>query len=161
MPDFESLYNESQANAFTSAKKRFYDNKVDNLNEENYDGKTVIQAVVHGHRDYHTSIVFDEQGGLYDYSCDCYGFSMQSGPCKHILATALTYEEKKSVFGRFRIGKKKKFGRVHSRPYLRIRKKEAGEDTKRRYSGIFDSRHRTAFRRFGGVKIFGSQNEGI
>lgn len=99
MPDFESLYNESQANAFTSAKKRFYDNKVDNLNEENYDGKTVIQAVVHGHRDYHTSIVFDEQGGLYDYSCDCYGFSMQSGPCKHILATALTYEEKNPSSG--------------------------------------------------------------
>ena len=99
MPDFESLYNESQANAFTSAKKRFYDNKVDNLNEENYDGKTVIQAVVHGHRDYHTSIVFDEQGGLYDYSCDCYGFSMQSGTCKHILATALTYEEKNPSSG--------------------------------------------------------------
>ena len=57
MPDFESLYNESQANAFTSAKKRFYDNKVDNLNEENYDGKTVIQAVVHGHRDYHLSLI--------------------------------------------------------------------------------------------------------
>ena len=45
MPDFESLYNESQANAFTSAKKRFYDNKVDNLNEENYDGKPWFMGI--------------------------------------------------------------------------------------------------------------------
>ena len=51
MPDFESLYNESQANAFTSAKKRFYDNKVDNLNEENYDGKTLKQNVFNGKSD--------------------------------------------------------------------------------------------------------------
>ena len=94
MPDFESLYSESQANAFTSAKKRFYDNKVSDISETNVQGKTVITAVVKGHRDYKTKIVFDEQGGLYDYSCDCTGFNMNDGPCKHIIATALTYEEK-------------------------------------------------------------------
>ncbi len=94
MPDFESLYNESQANAFTSAKKRFYDNKVSNITENVVGGKTVISAVVRGHRDYNTKIVFDEQGGLYDYSCDCVGFNLNDGPCKHIIATALTYEEK-------------------------------------------------------------------
>ena len=94
MPDFESLYSESQANAFTSAKKRFYDNKVCDINETNALGKTIITAVVKGHRDYKTKIVFDEQGGLYDYSCDCLGFDMRNGPCKHIIATALSYEEK-------------------------------------------------------------------
>ncbi|MBE5730383.1 MAG: hypothetical protein E7350_00335 [Clostridiales bacterium] len=94
MPDFESLYSESQANAFTSAKKRFYDNKVFDLTESQEDGKTIIKGTVRGHRDYATTIVFDEQGGLYDYSCDCVGFNLSDGPCKHIIATALTYEEK-------------------------------------------------------------------
>ncbi len=94
MPDFESLYSESQANAFTSAKKRFYDNKVSGITETVAGGKTIISAIVHGHRDYNTKIVFDEQGGLYDYSCDCVGFNLNDGPCKHIIATALTYEEK-------------------------------------------------------------------
>lgn len=92
--DFESLYNESQANAFTSAKKRFYDNKVSDITESVISGKTVISANVLGHREYKTKIVFDEQGGLYDYSCDCSGFNLSDGPCKHIIATALTYEEK-------------------------------------------------------------------
>lgn len=94
MPDFESLYSESQANAFTSAKKRFYDNKVSDLVETEMGGKTIITAVVRGHKDYHTKIVFDEQGGLYDYSCDCVSFNLSDGPCKHIIAAALTYEEK-------------------------------------------------------------------
>ncbi|MCH5163414.1 MAG: DEAD/DEAH box helicase [Clostridiales bacterium] len=94
MPDFESLYNECQANAFTAAKKRFYDNKVGDITESEMGGKTIISAVVRGHRDYRTRIIFDEQGGLYDYSCDCYGFNLSDGPCKHIIATALTYEEK-------------------------------------------------------------------
>lgn len=94
MHDFESLYSESQANAFTSAKKRFYDNKVSNIVETQLGGKTVISATVRGHRDYQTKIVFDEQGGLYDYSCDCVSFNLSDGPCKHIIATALTYEEK-------------------------------------------------------------------
>ena len=94
MPDFESLYSESQANAFTSAKKRFYDNKVSNIVEAQIGGKMVISATVRGHRDYQTKIIFDEQGGLYDYSCDCTSFNLSDGPCKHIIATALTYEEK-------------------------------------------------------------------
>ena len=37
---------------------------------------------------------FDERGGLYDYSCDCPSDKTSEGPCRHIVATALAYENK-------------------------------------------------------------------
>ncbi len=94
MSDFESLYNECQANAFAAAKEMFYDNKVGDISEKDFGGKTVISAAVKDRREHRTKIIFDEQGGLYDYSCDCEEFDMANGPCKHIIATALSYEEK-------------------------------------------------------------------
>lgn len=92
--DFDSLYNETQGDAFSGGKKKFYDDKVKSLTTAQANGKFEIRALVGGERDYACKISFDEQGGLYDYSCDCDGFNLESGPCKHIVATALYYEEK-------------------------------------------------------------------
>ena len=92
--DFDTLYNETQGDAFASGKKKFYDNKVRSITTGTQDGKFDIYATVAGDRDYSCKITFDEQGGLYDYSCDCGKFNLESGPCKHIVAAALSFEEK-------------------------------------------------------------------
>ncbi len=92
--DFDSLYNETQGDAFSGGKKKFYDDKVRSLSSATVNGKFEIYATVAGERDYSCRIIFDEQGGLYDYDCDCDGFSLESGPCKHIVASALLYEER-------------------------------------------------------------------
>ena len=93
--DFDALYAESSGEAFASGKKRFYDSRVSGIAggfEES--GKFKITACVSGRSKYNTSITFDETGGLYDYSCDCSVFSFETGPCKHIVATALSYEDR-------------------------------------------------------------------
>lgn len=92
--DWETLYNEASSGAFASGKKRFYDNKVDNINTAMEKGKFCITAEVSGTQQYSTKIVFDEQGGLYDYNCDCEVFQATDGPCKHLVATALSSESK-------------------------------------------------------------------
>lgn len=92
--DFDTLYNETQGDAFASGKKKFYDDKVKNITTTLEEGKLNIRASVEGDRSYSCKITFDEQGGLYDYSCDCGHFTLESGPCKHIVATALSYEER-------------------------------------------------------------------
>ncbi len=93
--DFDTLYNEASSGAFTGGKKRYYDNRVRNLNLCCDGGKAVISAIVGGaDTDHITRIIFDEQGGLYDYSCDCEFISTTDGPCKHVVATALAFEEK-------------------------------------------------------------------
>ncbi len=93
--DFDTLYNEASSGAFTGGKKRYYDNRVRNLNLCYDGGKAVISAIVGGtNTDRITRIIFDEQGGLYDYSCDCEFISQTDGPCKHVVATALAFEEK-------------------------------------------------------------------
>ncbi|MDE7395071.1 MAG: SNF2 helicase associated domain-containing protein, partial [Clostridiales bacterium] len=94
MLDWDSLYSEASARAMSGGKKRFYDNRVSGLSSENEGGKTAVYATVKGDRDYKTKILFDEQGGLYDYSCDCEGFQTTDGPCRHIVASALAYENK-------------------------------------------------------------------
>lgn len=91
--DFDTLYREAQGESFALAKQKFYDNKISSVSTSETSGKTVICATVKGRSDHCCKIVFDEQGGLYDYGCDCNGFDIASGPCKHILAAALAYEE--------------------------------------------------------------------
>ena len=93
--DFDTLYAEAHGPAVTGGKKRYYDNKVTELAAADEAGKHTVRATVKGaETDHKVSITFDEQGGLYDYACDCAQFDRLDGPCKHIVATALAYEEK-------------------------------------------------------------------
>lgn len=93
--DFDTLYNEASSGAFSGGKKRYYDNRVHSLNLCYDEGKAVVSAVVHGQTGEHvTKIIFDEQGGLYDYGCNCEFAAATDGPCKHVVATALAFEEK-------------------------------------------------------------------
>lgn len=92
--DFDTLYAEAHGASLTGGKKRYYDNRVTELKTEDCDGKHVVRAIVRGAAtDHNVSITFDEQGGLYDYACDCPQFNHLDGPCKHIVATALRYED--------------------------------------------------------------------
>lgn len=92
--DFDTLYNETQGDAFASGKKKFYDDKVKSVTTAQADGKFDVYAEVAGDKLYSCKITFDEQGGLYDYNCDCDEFRLESGPCKHIVAAALSFEER-------------------------------------------------------------------
>ena len=90
--ELDSLYNESRANAFSAGKKKYYDNAVSNITTAKSDGKFIIMGNVSGLVSYESKIVFDEMGGLYDYSCSCDSFNLSDGPCKHIVALALSFE---------------------------------------------------------------------
>lgn len=92
--ELDSLYNESRANAFSAGKKKYYDNAVSNITTAKSDGKFFVMGKVSGTVDHESKIVFDEMGGLYDYSCSCDSFNLSDGPCKHIVALALSFEEK-------------------------------------------------------------------
>ncbi len=92
--DWDSLYGEAGAKAIAGGKKRFYDNRVGDMATARENGKHRVTAVVKGDREYRTEILFDEQGGLYDYQCDCAADKAADGPCRHIVATALAYENK-------------------------------------------------------------------
>ena len=94
MLDWDSLYGEASKRAMSGGKNRFYDNRVRNLHTNREDGKYVITAVVQGDRDYKVEVQFDEQGGLYDYACDCAEDTASDGPCRHIVAAALYYESR-------------------------------------------------------------------
>ena len=92
--DFDTLYNECRRESFTSGKELFYDDAVKNVRLAVVDGKSEIRAIVKGSPDVKTLIVFDEDGGLYDYECDCGEANPSHGPCAHVIASALSYEEK-------------------------------------------------------------------
>ena len=92
--DFEAIYSEARGDAFRSGKKRFYENRVSDLSYKEENGTPQICARVRGIScDRKVFISFDAQGGLYDYDCDC-GNVLVSGPCRHIVAAALAYEDK-------------------------------------------------------------------
>ena len=92
--DFDTIYAEAQGAAMLGGKKRYYDNRVKSPNIAYENGKTTVTATVQGaETDHAVSIQFDEQGGLYDYQCDCPQFNRLDGPCKHIVAAALAFEE--------------------------------------------------------------------
>ena len=92
--DFDSLYNECKRDVFAAGKQVFYDDSVKRLLKQDEEGKTAITAMVKDGGFKNVRIVFDETGGLYEYSCDCGESSHENGPCKHIIGTALSYEEK-------------------------------------------------------------------
>ncbi|MDR0426711.1 MAG: DEAD/DEAH box helicase [Clostridiales bacterium] len=93
--DFDALYNEARGESFAAGKRRFYDNRVRGLTTSMRDGKFTVHAVVAGARESHrASLTFDEKGGLYDYACDCGHDNGLDGPCRHIIAAALSFEEK-------------------------------------------------------------------
>lgn len=94
MLDWDSLYGEASAKAMSGGKKRFYDDRVRGLATALSGGKFSVSATVHGDREYKAGIIFDEQGGLYDYTCDCDADVASDGPCRHIIAAALAYESK-------------------------------------------------------------------
>lgn len=94
MLDWDSLYGEAGARAVAGGKKRFYEDRVKNIATATENGKFTVRASVRGDRDYVAAVVFDEQGGLYDYSCDCAADKAAEGPCRHIVATAIAYENK-------------------------------------------------------------------
>lgn len=94
MLDWDSLYNEANARAMAGGKKRFYDNRVQSLRTQKEGGKFTVYATVRGDRDYTAKVQFDEQGGLYDYDCDCTQNAVTDGPCRHVVALALAYENK-------------------------------------------------------------------
>ena len=96
--DFDTIYAEAQGQVLAGGKKRYYDNRVLPPSVEYENGKTRVSAVVRGvETDHKVSITFDEQGGLYDYQCDCPAFNRLDGPCKHIVAAALAFEENTPV----------------------------------------------------------------
>lgn len=92
--DFDTLYNECKRETFTLGKEVFYDDFVKNMLCFKENGKTVVSANVRTEPAVSLKIIFDETGGLYDYECDCGEANHENGPCKHIIGTALTYEEK-------------------------------------------------------------------
>ena len=92
--DFDSLYNECKRDVFTAGKEVFYDDAVKRILKNDDQGKTVITALVKENGFRSVSLTFDETGGLYDYSCDCGDCTHENGPCKHVIGTALSYEEK-------------------------------------------------------------------
>ena len=92
--DFDTLYNESKRESFASGKELFYDDAVRSVTSVIDGGKSVIKAIVKDGGIINCAIIFDEDGLLYDYECSCGESDRVHGPCRHIVATALSYEEK-------------------------------------------------------------------
>ncbi|MBQ8882674.1 MAG: DEAD/DEAH box helicase [Clostridia bacterium] len=107
--DLDALYAETRTEEFSSGKRRYYDDKVKKITTAQIDDKFYIYSTVAGvdKDEYSCKVVFDGQGGLYDYACSCDGFSLEKGPCRHIVATALSFEEKRPSFAETSSQKKK------------------------------------------------------
>lgn len=92
--DFDTLYNECRRETFAAGKEVFYDDAVKRIQNKEEQGKTLVTAMVKENGFKNVRIVFDETGGLYEYECDCGECSTEEGPCRHVVATALSYEER-------------------------------------------------------------------
>jgi len=103
--DFEAIYTESRQAQMRSGKELFYAGAVADLrldaknnSSDSSDGsnKSRVFAKINekaSRSQFDTSIVFDEQGGLYEYICSC-AVDNVDGPCNHIVALALASEDK-------------------------------------------------------------------
>jgi len=97
--DIEAIYVEAKSAAMRTGKSLFYDNVVSGIQKVQEDTKTCIVAQV---KDisvnpvalHNVRITFDEQGGLYEYTCTCCGEAPGVEPCPHVVATALSYDDK-------------------------------------------------------------------
>ncbi len=92
--DLNALYPEASDSAIDSGKRKYYNDRVKNVDYEAGERGTKITALVAGNYDYNVTIDFDDEGELDDYSCTCAAFSHSRGPCKHIIAAALAFQEK-------------------------------------------------------------------
>lgn len=97
MLDLDAIYRETCQKEFSAAKEIYYNNDVVKISDRKSDGKTLISAKVKDGGVHDCEMIFDEQGGLYDYNCDCGNADMTGGPCRHITAAALYYEEKNNL----------------------------------------------------------------
>lgn len=93
--DLDAIFGESGADSLAGGKVIFYDNAVTEITKHSKNGKQTISGKVASDNETNEpSATFDEQGGLYDYSCSCGNAHVQSGPCKHVVALGLVYGEK-------------------------------------------------------------------
>lgn len=92
--NISALYPEASDAALASGKNKYYNDRVKNVSFVSGDDGATINALVAGNYDYNVSVKFDTAGELVNYDCTCSAFSHSRGPCKHIIAAALAFEEK-------------------------------------------------------------------
>jgi len=89
--DLESVYNEARQAQMRLGKEIFYAGGVRDLRLDKSSPKPFLIARVEELSG--VKIVFDEMGGLYEYTCGCASEKID-GPCKHIIALSLASEDK-------------------------------------------------------------------
>ena len=94
--DLENVYMQAGAVEMRVGKRFFYESAIRNLHKDLSGGKPFIAGSTKEGIDLYTSrITFDEQGSLYEYTCNCGAMlSPANNPCPHIIALALAFEEK-------------------------------------------------------------------
>ncbi len=91
--DFDSLYNECRSQNFTDGKRLYYDDAVKMPSASVSDGRFTVSGSVRDDKIYKPRVSFGAQGEVYDYECDCDSFHLATGPCRHVVALSLAFEE--------------------------------------------------------------------
>ena len=91
--DFDSLYNECRSQNFIDGKKLYYDDAVKMPVLSLVGGRYTVSGSVREAAGYKPRITFGAQGEVYDYECDCDSFHLTTGPCRHVVALSLAFEE--------------------------------------------------------------------